>query len=100
MTKKIGGWREQAACRGADPDYFHPPDGQSWMATRGLKICATCPVTTECLNYALSFPQADDMHGIWGGTTAKDRRAIRNGTTYKRKPPGPPRQTITGLDNQ
>jgi hypothetical protein len=70
------------------------------MATRGLKICVNCPVTEQCLNFALSFPQADDMHGVYGGTTAKDRRAIRNGTTYTRKPPGPPRQTITGLDNQ
>jgi hypothetical protein len=69
------------------------------MSQRGLKICATCPVTTECLNYALSFPQADDMHGVYGGTTAKDRRAIRNGTVHIRKPPGPARQIITGLDD-
>jgi hypothetical protein len=69
------------------------------MATRGLKICVDCPVKQECLDFALSFPQAEDMHGVYGGTTAKDRRAIRNGTVYMRKPSGPPRQIITGLDD-
>ena len=92
-------WRDRAACRGENPDYFHPPDGQSWMSQRGLKICATCPVTQQCLDYALSFPQADDMFGVYGGKTAKDRRAIRNGTVHVRRKPGPPRQTITGLDD-
>jgi WhiB family transcriptional regulator, redox-sensing transcriptional regulator len=98
MTKNKVAWREQAKCRGENPDYFHPPDGQSWMAIRGLAICETCPVTKQCLAFALSFDQADDMHGVYGATTAKERRHIRQGKPFVRKTPGPPRQIITGLD--
>ena len=32
------------------------------------KICESCPVSKECLDYALEFP-ALDMHGVWAGLT-------------------------------
>tara|TARA_R110000868_G_scaffold179249_1_gene419214 strand:- start:123 stop:323 length:201 start_codon:yes stop_codon:yes gene_type:complete len=35
-------------------------------------VCATCPVTDECLEYGLRI-KAD---GVYGGTTGKDRRAM------------------------
>ena len=36
-------------------------------------ICASCAVAPECLEYALKIREA---HGIWGGTTELERRAI------------------------
>lgn len=40
----------------------------------GLKIlCSTCPVQQACLRYALDY----DVDGVWGGTTAAERRRLR-----------------------
>ena len=40
-------WTESAACRGMDPNWWHPPRGGD--ALKAKAICATCPVTAECL---------------------------------------------------
>lgn len=61
-----------AACRGIDPDLFHPDRGQS---TREAKtVCASCSVRVACLEWALATHQ---VHGIWGGTSERERRRIR-----------------------
>ena len=36
-------------------------------------ICAGCACRAECLAYAL----ADDLLGIWAGTTTRERREMR-----------------------
>jgi WhiB family redox-sensing transcriptional regulator len=76
-------WIGEAACRGMDPNFFQPDIGQP--ATEAKQICngrkATrrttglppCPVRTECLNHAVAMNE----RGIWGGTTERERRAIR-----------------------
>lgn len=38
-----------------------------------MALCRTCPVLGACLAWAL---QAGDLHGVWGGTTARERRAM------------------------
>ncbi len=40
---------------------------------RARKICATCPVTATCLEYALEN-RID--HGVWGGCSERERRRI------------------------
>ena len=60
-------WMLLAACRGRTNDMF--PTTLSGQAA-AVSICATCVVTTECLNYALQFP-AQDMHGIWAGMNTR-----------------------------
>jgi WhiB family transcriptional regulator, redox-sensing transcriptional regulator len=67
------GWRYRAACRGADLNLFFPGRGESAEPAR--QICAGCPVWQPCLNYALS---RGIVHGIWGGLTERDRRALRS----------------------
>jgi WhiB family redox-sensing transcriptional regulator len=70
-------WHARAACRGAGADGFIIGRGanESIMA-RARAICDVCPVTEECLAYAL----ADcDCVGIWGATTGQQRRAMRAG---------------------
>ena len=48
---------------------FFPSHGQTAAAAR--RVCATCTVRPECLNYA----RADtDTAGVWGGTTERERR--------------------------
>lgn len=56
-----------------DVDFF--PDREDAAAVgRAKAVCSTCPVAAECLSWALETNQPD---GIWGGHTAKERRAIR-----------------------
>ena len=66
------GWRERAACRGTGLEVFFPGRGETAEPAR--RICAACPVRQPCLDYALSH---GIIHGIWGGLTERDRRALR-----------------------
>lgn len=63
-------WERAAACLGLDPDLFFPTAG---MATATpLAVCSGCPVRAVCLEAHLHEDQ-----GVWGGTTAIERRRIR-----------------------
>ena len=65
-------WWDQAACKGVNPDMFHPQRGQSPSPAK--RICETCPVLNTCRSYALSV---GERIGVWGGLTAKERRFMR-----------------------
>jgi WhiB family redox-sensing transcriptional regulator len=67
-------WRELAACRGAELGLFFPERGESAEAAR--QVCASCPVRQPCLDYAITNRIT---HGIWGGLTERERRALRSG---------------------
>lgn len=70
-------WRELAACDGEDIEIFFPigvAGPAVWQASQAKAICEGCPVREECLSYALWTGQD---HGIWGGLTAGERRALR-----------------------
>ena len=65
-------WQVDALCSQTDPEAFFPEKGGS---TRDAKrICTTCEVRTECLEYAL---QNDERFGIWGGLSERERRRLR-----------------------
>jgi WhiB family transcriptional regulator, redox-sensing transcriptional regulator len=75
-----GDWRRAAACREADPELFFPETsgGNSHQVARAREICAACQVRQPCLEVALHGPQAhNDQHGIFAGTTAKQRSKLR-----------------------
>lgn len=64
-------WRSQARCRTVDPETMFPlPTEPDDMA---LSLCRGCNVRPECLATALN---AGDCEGVWGGTTARERRAM------------------------
>jgi WhiB family redox-sensing transcriptional regulator len=67
-------WRELAACRGVHLEVFFPERGGSAESAR--QVCATCPVRQPCLDYAITNRIT---HGIWGGLTERERRALRSG---------------------
>lgn len=70
-------WREKAACRGMDTNFFFPKLGVNAKQVREIKaICASCPVTVQCLDIALE--QDIDNHGFFGGTSPNERRLIRS----------------------
>lgn len=68
-------WREQAACRGKDPNLFFP-EGQGGstnvQVVAAKAVCAGCPVRKECLDYALVVSLKD---GVWGGMSVEERKA-------------------------
>jgi WhiB family redox-sensing transcriptional regulator len=63
-------WMDQAACRGMDNEPFFQQGGH---ADEAKKVCATCPVRTDCLDYAIG---CRIRHGIWGGYGREDRIRI------------------------
>jgi WhiB family redox-sensing transcriptional regulator len=65
-------WTIHAACPSFDPVIFFPERGQS--TTPAKQICVDCPVSKECLDYALKNHQ---YYGIWGGLTEGERKQIK-----------------------
>ena len=65
--------RNFAAGLPTGPEPFFPEKGESDLARAAERVCATCPVTAECLNFA--FLVGADF-GIFGGTTAEERRTL------------------------
>lgn len=69
-------WKLDALCRGSDVNKFFPEPGVSIKIIQEIKdTCNRCPVQWECLDIVLG--QELDIHGIFGGKTPNDRRAIR-----------------------
>jgi WhiB family redox-sensing transcriptional regulator len=66
-------WRLIAACRGMDPDVFHPPD-ERHDTSRARATCKKCPVWSDCLDYAIG---ANELLGIWGGMNRRQREVER-----------------------
>jgi len=65
-------WQTDALCAQTDPEAFFPEKGGS---TRDAKrICTSCEVRGECLEYAL---QNDERFGIWGGLSERERRKLK-----------------------
>jgi WhiB family transcriptional regulator, redox-sensing transcriptional regulator len=69
-------WRELAACRTVDPEFFFPI-GKTGPAIpeiqRAKAICASCPVRERCLTFAIDTRQD---FGIWGGLDEEERRLL------------------------
>ena len=79
-----GEWAIQAACKGARGvmDGERIPGkggGTSWAQAR--RFCASCPVKAECLAHALEH---EEPHGMWGGQTPSQRKAITSGKSLAR----------------
>ena len=64
-------WMAQGNCVDRPPSFFFPSDGVGVEVAK--RVCATCPVKQECLEYALRN-RID--HGVWGGTSERERRRI------------------------
>ena len=65
-------WQERALCAQTDPEAFFPEKGGSTREAK--KVCLTCDVRAECLEYALAN---DERFGIWGGLSERERRKLK-----------------------
>jgi len=66
------GWQDRALCAQTDPEAFFPEKGGSTREAK--KVCRSCEVRAECLEYALEH---DERFGIWGGLSERERRRIK-----------------------
>jgi WhiB family redox-sensing transcriptional regulator len=80
MKKQLSGetgWIRHAKCRGTDPELFFPL-GSSGPAQSQIedakRVCQSCDVREECLNWALENGFDD---GVWGGLSEDERRALK-----------------------
>lgn len=64
-------WRTRGVCQSVDPETFFPAPSEP--ADAAIALCRTCDVQGACLAWALD---AGDCHGVWGATTARERRAM------------------------
>jgi WhiB family redox-sensing transcriptional regulator len=70
-------WRSLSACRAEDPEMFFPAARTVTVfvqLARAKAVCARCPVTDDCLRYALATGQ---QYGVWGGTSEEERKSMR-----------------------
>ena len=67
-----GGWQERGLCAQTDPEAFFPEKGGSTREAK--KVCLTCDVRQDCLEYAL---ENDERFGIWGGLSERERRKLK-----------------------
>jgi WhiB family redox-sensing transcriptional regulator len=78
-------WRRYAVCRDTDPDLFFPvgTTGQALVQIdRAKDVCQQCPVSQDCLEFALETNQDS---GIWGGTSEEERRKLRREYVARQK---------------
>jgi WhiB family transcriptional regulator, redox-sensing transcriptional regulator len=73
------GWQYRGACQGPQsrlffaPNHAEPKDLRLARERAAKAICARCPVTEECRDYALRIREP---HGIWGGLSELERRDL------------------------
>ena len=78
-------WRDQAMCRGYDPDIFFPNVGLGGsnatlakQITAAKRVCSMCPVDLECLDFALQPLNTCRHTCIMGGLTYQERVNVLN----------------------
>lgn len=74
MTDK---WWLRARCLGVDQSIFFPGSDNRAGYHQARWYCQRCPVIKECLEDAMT---GQIEFGMWGGTTAKQRRDITDRT--------------------
>lgn len=88
-------WRYSAACAEVDPELFFPARAENRplaQVAEAKKVCAGCPVSQQCLDWALETRQDT---GVWGGLSENERRLLhRRARRYDTREPGVPEQII------
>lgn len=66
------GWMADAVCAQADPDAWFPEPYV--VPTLAKRVCSSCPVIMDCLEFALA---TDQRFGVWGGLSEREREPLR-----------------------
>ena len=65
-------WQDIAACKGMNSSVFL--SGVKSRVQIAKAICATCPVTRECLEFALAHEDLEPH--VYGGLTGEERKKL------------------------
>lgn len=69
---------EKAACKGQPLSRFFPKKNERILAIQTIKeFCSNCPVRVECLKLLEKREYIEGDHGIYGGTTPRQRRILK-----------------------
>lgn len=85
LTRSSSEWQNHPdrGCKGTNPDMWFPVEVDpetheeyepSYASPEVKRICDACPVRPECLEWAL----ADNVEGIWAGTTTYERQLLKS----------------------
>ena len=80
-------WRHRSACLDEDPELFFPigNTGPAILQIEEAKqVCRRCEVREQCLAWAL---EAGQDHGVWGGLSEDERRALKRRNARARVAP-------------
>ena len=72
-------WQDAGACRGPQASVFFPPPHFERKVERlarerqAKRICSSCLVKDECLEYAVTI---GEPHGVWGGLNERERAEL------------------------
>lgn len=76
---KDSSWMTRAACKGMDANlFFENDEGEFPYIDEAENVCLTCPVRTECCDYAVS--NSIETEGLWGLTDYSGRLKIKRAT--------------------
>jgi len=67
-------WLDDAACRGMSLEIFFP-EGR-WGSDAAKAVCMRCPVTDQCLSFALKNEEQPYVYGVYGGFAASERKGF------------------------
>lgn len=73
-TRPIFSQLQYAACRGMDPDVYHPDQGRP--TDLALARCFSCRARIACLGLALRAEDPEARYGWYGGLGPVDRDAL------------------------
>lgn len=76
-SSKTDNWRGLVLCQGMDTNTFFPVSSAGPLLIdiiEAKRVCGRCPVQWQGLGFAAD--QGVD-HGIWGGLTETERRALK-----------------------
>ncbi|MFI2667892.1 WhiB family transcriptional regulator [Micromonospora carbonacea] len=73
-------WRRHGNCTASDVN-MHPDDSDHRGEQAAKKVCAGCPVATQCLVESINL---SDWHGIRAGLTGGERRNLDAQRTPRR----------------
>ena len=67
-------WMSGAVCAQTNPDLWFAEEGNYQASIEAKKVCQTCPVVQQCLEYAIDN---NILYGIWGASTLRERQAVK-----------------------
>ena len=91
-------WRHRSACLDEDPELFFPigNTGPAILQIEEAKqVCRRCDVREQCLAWAL---EAGQDHGVWGGLSEDERRALE--APQRARPRPLPPDPLPGLPHR